>query len=77
MLLWSIGLIVTVCSAVIAYLLLQQTSHGVISYAIGGWAAPWGIEYRVDTLNAYVLLIVTSIGGIDTRYTSRMLRFDK
>ncbi len=63
-LLWVIGLTVTVCTAVIAWLLLQQTSQGVISYAIGGWAAPWGIEYRVDTLNAYVLLIVTSIGSL-------------
>mgnify|MGYP000178643898 CR=1 FL=1 len=36
-------------------------SHGTISYAMGGWAAPWGIEYRIDTMNAYVALIVTGI----------------
>ena len=32
--------------------------HGVISYAIGGWAPPIGIEYRIDLLNAFVLVLV-------------------
>ncbi|MDH3636662.1 MAG: monovalent cation/H+ antiporter subunit D family protein, partial [Gammaproteobacteria bacterium] len=30
----------------------------------GGWSAPWGIEYRVDRLNAYLLLIVSSISTV-------------
>ena len=63
-LLWAFSLLVSILSAVIAWSLLQQTDAGIISYAIGGWAAPWGIEYRVDKLNAYVLLIVTSIGSL-------------
>ncbi|MBD3609301.1 MAG: monovalent cation/H+ antiporter subunit D family protein [Gammaproteobacteria bacterium] len=63
--LWAFSLIVSILSAVMAYLLLQQTADGnIISYAMGGWAAPWGIEYRVDTLNAYVLLIVASISSL-------------
>ena len=34
----------------IAALLLEQTlEQGVISYELGGWSTPWGIEYRVDT----------------------------
>jgi len=37
---------------------------GSISYAFGGWAPPWGIEYRVDLLTSYVLLIVTAIGAL-------------
>jgi multicomponent Na+:H+ antiporter subunit D len=36
----------------------------VISYAIGGWAAPWGIEYRVDAVNAFILIIVTAISTV-------------
>lgn len=63
-LLWFFTLLVTIFSAVIAWQLLQQTDTGIVSYAIGGWAAPWGIEYRVDRLNAYVLLIVTVIGSL-------------
>ena len=33
-----------------------------ISYVMGSWAAPWGIEYRVDLLNGFVLLLVSVIG---------------
>ena len=35
-----------------------------ISYAFGGWAPPWGIEYRIDLLTSYVLLIVTAIAAL-------------
>jgi multicomponent Na+:H+ antiporter subunit D len=42
----------------------QVLSSGPISYEIGGWAAPWGIEYRVDPLNAFVLLIVSGMGAV-------------
>ena len=29
-------------------------------YELGGWPAPWGIEYRIDLLNAFVLLLVAA-----------------
>jgi len=37
---------------------------GVISYELGGWQAPWGVEYRIDKLNAFLLLIISSINTI-------------
>ena len=39
-------------------LLLQVLTSGPISYHLGGWAPPWGIEYRIDALNGFVLLLV-------------------
>lgn len=36
---------------------------GTISYTMGGWPPPWGIEVRIDALNAIVLLIVSGIGA--------------
>src|SRR5690606_17983673 len=45
-------------------LLIQVLTHGEIIYFLGGWAAPWGIEYRLDILNAFVLMIVASMGAI-------------
>ena len=45
-------------------LLLQVTEGGTISYHLGGWPPPWGIEYRIDLLSAYVLLIVTAIAAV-------------
>lgn len=56
---------VTWSCLVIALLLLEQVmTRGTVSYALGGWAAPLGIEYRVDLLNAYVLVLVAAIGAV-------------
>jgi multicomponent Na+:H+ antiporter subunit D len=49
----------------IAIQLLQQVlTTGPLSYAMGGWPVPWGIEYRLDPLNAFMLLIVTGSAAI-------------
>lgn len=39
-------------------LLFEVMQKGVISYHLGGWEPPWGIEYRVDALNALVLACI-------------------
>lgn len=65
------GLAVIVCwvaFAISVLLLAQVLDGGVISYQLGGWAPPWGIEYRVDAVNAYVLLIVSAIGALVISY---------
>jgi multicomponent Na+:H+ antiporter subunit D len=45
-------------------LLHRVLTSGTISYAEGGWPVPFGIELRIDLLNALVLLVVTSICAI-------------
>jgi multicomponent Na+:H+ antiporter subunit D len=54
--------------AVAVGLLRQVMAAGPISYALGGWAAPYGIEYRVDLANAFVILIVASIAAVVILY---------
>jgi multicomponent Na+:H+ antiporter subunit D len=44
---------------------------GVISYAMGSWPPPWGIEYRVDALSAFVLVLVSAIGALVAPYAWR------
>lgn len=62
---WIFALVVSAAAFCISLLLLQQVhSAGVISYELGGWEPPWGIEYRIDLLNAYVLLIVSAISTV-------------
>jgi len=39
-------------------------AEGTISYFLGGWAAPIGIEYRIDVVNAWVLVIVAMIAAV-------------
>ena len=46
----------------------QGMEHGVLVYEMGGWAAPWGIEYRIDEANAFVLVIVSMIGAVAMPY---------
>lgn len=54
--------------AIAVTLLVQVQANGVISYALGSWAPPWGIEYRVDAVNAPLLVLVTAIGALIALY---------
>ncbi|MEW6996931.1 monovalent cation/H+ antiporter subunit D family protein [Colwelliaceae bacterium BS250] len=64
-LVWLFSLIVSGLAFSVSILLLQQVmTSGVISYELGGWQAPWGIEYRIDRLNAFLLLIITAISTL-------------
>lgn len=45
-------------------LLLAVQHTSVLSYHLGGWAPPIGIELRVDALSAYLLLIMTSVATV-------------
>lgn len=49
-------------------LLRRVLGEGAISYELGGWAAPYGIEYRVDHVNAFVILIVATIAAVVIPY---------
>jgi multicomponent Na+:H+ antiporter subunit D len=41
------------------------------SYRLGGWAPPWGIEYALDYLSAFVLVIVSFISLIVALYSNK------
>ena len=55
--------------AVALLLWLQVADSGTISYAIGNWPPPWGIEYRVDRLSAFVLVLVAGIAAVVLPYS--------
>lgn len=63
---WAIALVASWGAFVIAVLLAVEVHASIapVSYVMGGWTVPFGIEYRVDRLNSFVLLLVTSIGAI-------------
>jgi multicomponent Na+:H+ antiporter subunit D len=56
-----------------AVILLQVQESGPISYAMGGWAPPIGIEYRIDTVNAFVMLLVSIMGAAVSLYAPRSI----
>lgn len=59
---WLFAGLVSLLTATVSLALLWYVySEGVVSYSLGGWEAPWGIEYRVDLLNAFVLVILSVV----------------
>ncbi|MDA0240455.1 MAG: proton-conducting transporter membrane subunit, partial [Proteobacteria bacterium] len=66
---WIIALAFSwIALAISVALLIQVLDNGPISYLLGNWAAPWGIEYRVDILTAFILVLVSGIGSIVMLY---------
>jgi len=71
---WGISTGLSLVALAIAVVLLQRTlANGVISYELGGWSAHWGIEYRVDIVNAFVLLVVTTIASVVLLYARQSI----
>jgi multicomponent Na+:H+ antiporter subunit D len=67
---WGLATIVSACACFFSFqLLVAALSEGVLSYAVGGWAPPWGIELRVDAANAFVLLTVTALSTLVLLYS--------
>lgn len=66
------------CAAIVTYatfacslaLLSNVYMSGAISYALGGWAAPYGIEYRIDNLNSIFLVLVSGIASVTITYAA-------
>jgi len=44
--------------------LIQVNNNGALTYELGNWPAPWGIQYYIDTIGAFVLVLVSSIASI-------------
>jgi multicomponent Na+:H+ antiporter subunit D len=66
---WALCTLVSwVVFAFAVWQLTNVISGGVVSYAMGGWAPPWGIEYRIDIANALVALIVSGIAAVTLPY---------
>jgi multicomponent Na+:H+ antiporter subunit D len=66
---WALALTVSWAVLAMAILILRRVmAEGVISYFLGGWAPPIGIEYRIDAVSAWVLLVVAAIGAVVMPY---------
>jgi multicomponent Na+:H+ antiporter subunit D len=48
-------------------------NSGNISYRLGGWEPPWGIEYAIDHLNAYMLIIVSLVSFVVSVYSKKSI----
>lgn len=68
------GLLVATYSAI--RVLLEVLANGTVQYRMAGWAPPFGIEYRIDLLNALVLLVVSAIALVNLVASHRFVTRD-
>ena len=53
------ALAISVCLSVVV--LVRVLEHGSLSYTVGAWLPPWGIELLVDPLSSLMLLLISSV----------------
>jgi|TARA_Y100000294_G_scaffold178064_1_gene207089 multicomponent Na+:H+ antiporter subunit D len=74
---WYFAISATFLSFLISISLLNTVMvSGRISYWLGGWEPPWGIEYAVDYLSGFVLVIVSFIAFIVSLYARRSVEME-
>ena len=69
----KIALYITIAACSLAFLislllLRQVLDFGVVSYELGGWPPPIGIEYRVDFLNAFLIVLISGMALLTSIY---------
>jgi len=74
---WLLAFAASIISFLFAsHLLLQVMDGEVISYHLGGWAPPLGIEYRIDAANAFVLMLIAGISTVVLPYARRSVEHE-
>jgi multicomponent Na+:H+ antiporter subunit D len=72
---WAAAMATSVyCFWVAANLLVAVQGGAEIHYELGGWAPPWGIELRVDQVNALVLTLVSGMSAVVLPFALGSLR---
>jgi len=59
---WLLTALAVLAAAVISAFVLPETIGTTLSYQFGNWPPPIGIEYRVDAVNAFLALLISTIG---------------
>lgn len=70
---YFVSLITFIAFVISIFNLKTVMDSGTISYTMGGWVPPWGIEYRIDYLNAFVSIVVIFIIFIVSIYTRKSI----
>jgi multicomponent Na+:H+ antiporter subunit D len=70
---WA-ALIPLASSTILGFLLIGKVPpDGYISYHLGNWAPPWGIEVRVDFMGLFLMLVVCCISFLALVFSRRYI----
>ena len=71
---WMLTLVGAGSSFIAALMLQSIAENGVhISYHLGNWEPPWGIEFVVDSATSLTLVVMTGLGFIATLAARRLV----
>lgn len=70
---YFVSLITFIAFVISIFNLRTVMDSGTISYTMGGWIPPMGIEYRIDHLNAFVSIVVIFIIFIVSIYARKSI----
>jgi multicomponent Na+:H+ antiporter subunit D len=74
---WPFTVLVSLTSVVIAaFNVTRVMEHGVIHYHLGDWAPPVGIEYVLDHLSAFVILVINAVALLVLVHSKIMVKVD-
>jgi multicomponent Na+:H+ antiporter subunit D len=72
---WLVAIIANFFVVLFSISLLNHILDGnVVRYELGGWAAPTGIEYYIDAINAILLCVVSVISLLTLIYSKQSIR---
>ena len=71
---WLLSFFGTIICLIISVALIWATADGsVLTYFLGGWIPPVGIEYRIDAANSILLFLISVISVIVMFFSSNAL----
>jgi len=70
---WLMALLSTGTSFSAAWLNKSAAEGGSISYALGGWPPPWGIEFVTDGASALVTVVISGLAFASTIYSKPLI----
>ena len=74
---WILTFLTTLLTFILSILLFQEVqTHTYISYALGNWAPPLGIEYVIDKVSIIPIIIISSISLLSTIFSYKLMPFD-
>ena len=74
---WLFTSIVTFLTLIISILLAIEVYSDIqILYFLGNWEPPYGIEYRVDPLSSFMLVLTSLVGFVAAIYSKESVEFE-
>ncbi|MGQ9508078.1 MAG: monovalent cation/H+ antiporter subunit D family protein [Thermodesulfobacteriota bacterium] len=74
---WFISLGTIIFQFISSLFIIEHVlTRGPIRYRLGGWVPPWGIEYVMDALNSYVLIVLLFLALICLLYSKKNIEHE-